>query len=93
MATAPNEISCLLCLDNNEETLLENTRCSCKYHYHASCFQQYMKHNNCPLCQLSYTEPTPEPEPRCCSNMTFGRILLSVIVISLAGVITASYVK
>jgi hypothetical protein len=92
MATVPNEENtCLLCLDIGEEQLLANTRCPCKYNYHASCFTQYVKNNSCPLCKTVYI--TPEPQPHCCGDVTLWKALFIIMFVSLIGVFTASFVR
>lgn len=94
MATVPNEeICCLLCLDTGEEQLLANNRCTCKYNYHTSCFTQYVKNNKCPLCQIVYSSPVPEPQAICCSDMTLWKVLGIIILIALMGVFITSFVK
>lgn len=46
--------SCIYCLDNNE--LLENSHCKCRYFYHKKCEDKFIMPNShiiCPLCRIS----------------------------------------
>jgi hypothetical protein len=47
-------LECILCLDNNDdEHLVYNNRCSCKYYYHVQCWSKIEK-NRCIMCNIDY---------------------------------------
>ncbi len=49
---------CIICLSyNDDEDLINNSSCSCKYIYHQSCMNVWLKHkNNCIICKKSFNK-------------------------------------
>jgi hypothetical protein len=45
---------CILCLDEkNDEPLVDNNRCTCRYYYHVHCWSKIEK-NRCIMCNINY---------------------------------------
>ena len=52
--------TCLFCLEGTEyNKLIHNSKCSCKYTYHAACFNLYDRKAICPLCKRNVAPPVP----------------------------------
>jgi hypothetical protein len=43
---------CLICKDTGSEPIIDNTKCTCKYKYHNTCWNRYVKSKTPVLCLL-----------------------------------------
>ncbi len=75
-----NDPECIICLDGGN--LTNNSRCNCKYTYHAHCMNGLDKPDICIMCKVNVGITTPvQPERRIAFSPFMCMCVLCVMLI------------